>query len=115
VSQVNHVTAALYRVDAEGKRELANTCGIQPMLRAGVRALTPVVPGEAMDLPLQCFTAAHWVAKGQKLVLEISTRTPHHASFASDPNITVFTGPGASRYTLPTVPATLYDDVRLRR
>ena len=114
VSQVNHLTAALYRVDAEGDRELANTCAIQPMLRFGVTALAPVVPLEQMDLPLQCFTAAQWVKAGQSLVLEVSTRTQHHASFASDPQITVFTGPDASRYVLPTVPAVLHDDVPLR-
>jgi predicted acyl esterase len=112
--QVNHLTAALFRVDASGRRELANVCGIQPMLRFGVATLAPVVPGQAMDLPMQCFTAAHWVKAGQSLVLEISTRTQHHASFASDPQITVFTGPDATRYALPTVPAVLHDDVPLR-
>jgi uncharacterized protein len=115
VSQVNHLTASLYRVDAEGNRELANVCGIQPMLRFGVATPAPVVPGQAMDLPMQCFTAAHWVAEGQTLVLEIATKTQHHASFASDPAISVFTGPGATRYALPTVDgATLHDDVPLR-
>ncbi|MFP5219278.1 MAG: CocE/NonD family hydrolase [Actinomycetes bacterium] len=115
VAQVNHLTAALYRVDAEGNRELANVCGIQPQLRYGVTTVAPVVPGQAMDLPMQCFTAAHWVAAGQSLVLEISTRTQHHASFASDPQITVFTGPDASRYALPVVEdPVLHDDVRLR-
>ncbi|HWG93444.1 MAG TPA: CocE/NonD family hydrolase [Mycobacteriales bacterium] len=114
VAQVNHLTASLYRVDGED-RELANVCAIQPMLRYGVATIAPVVPGEAMDLPMQCFTAAHWVKAGQSLVLEISTRTQHHASFASDPQITVFTGPGASRYALPTVPdAVLHDDIPLR-
>lgn len=114
VSQVNHLTAALYRVDAEGDRELANVCAIQPMLRFGVTTLAPVVPLEEMDLPMQCFTAAHWVKAGQSLELEVSTRTQHHASFASDPQITVFTGPEATRYDLPTVPAVLHDDVPLR-
>jgi len=114
VAQVNHLTASLYRVDGED-RELANVCAIQPMLRYGVATIAPVVPGEAMDLPMQCFTAAHWVQAGQSLVLEISTRTQHHASFASDPQITVFTGPDASRYALPTAPdAVLHDDVPLR-
>jgi uncharacterized protein len=114
VAQVNHLTATLYRVDAGGAREIANVCGIQPMLRFGVQTLAPVVPGQAMDLPMQCFTAAHWVKAGQKLELEIGTRTVHHASFASDPQITVFTGPGATRYALPTVDAALTDDVPLR-
>ncbi|HWG94217.1 MAG TPA: CocE/NonD family hydrolase [Mycobacteriales bacterium] len=114
LAQVNHLTATLYRVDASGNREIANVCGIQPMLRFGVQTLAPVVPGQAMDLPMQCFTAAHWVKAGQRLQLEIGTRTVHHASFASDPQITVFTGPGATRYSLPTVQTVLTDDVRLR-
>jgi hypothetical protein len=112
--QVNHLTASLYRVDANGQRELANVCGIQPMLRFGVTTLAPIVPAQAMDLPMQCFTAAHWVKAGQKLVLEISTRTQHHASFASDPRITVFTGPDATRYSLPTLDAPVQNDVPLR-
>ena len=113
-SQVNHLTASLYRVDADGNRELMNVCGIQPMLRHGVHDLAPVVPGQAMDLPMQCFTAAQWVKAGQTLVLEIATRTQHHASFASDPRITVFTGPKATRYLLPKVDGPLHDDVPLR-
>ena len=114
VSQVNHLTASLYRVDEAGDRELANVCAIQPMLRFGVTTLALVVPAQAMDLPMQCFTAAHWIKAGQTLELEISTRTQHHASFGADPQITVFTGPDATRYLLPTAPAVLHDDVRLR-
>jgi predicted acyl esterase len=112
--QVTHLTASLYRVDAEGNRELANVCAIQPSLRFGVETLAPVVPGQAMDLPMQCFTAAHWLPAGQSLQLEIATKTQHHFSFASDPRVTVFTGPDATSYRLPTVPAELYDDVPLR-
>jgi predicted acyl esterase len=111
--QVTHLTASLYRVSGD-KRELANVCAIQPALRFGVETLAPVVPGQAMELPLQCFTAAHWVPAGQSLELEIATKTQHHFTFASDPQITVFTGPDASRYALPTVPAVLHDDVPLR-
>lgn len=46
--QVTHLTASLYRVDAEGGRELANVCAIQPSLRFGVKTLAPVMPGQAM-------------------------------------------------------------------
>lgn len=52
---------------------------------------------------------------GQRLTLEVSTKTPHHASFGStDAQITVYTGPGKSRYQLPVVPSfALHQDVRL--
>jgi len=77
--------------------------------------VTPVVPGEKMALDLQCFTSAHWVPAGQRLTLEISTKTPHHASFGStDRQITVYTGPEDTTYSLPVVPQfTLYRDVPL--
>jgi predicted acyl esterase len=112
--QVTHLTAELYRITPNGGRELANVCAIQPGLRFGVETLAPVVPGQAMDLPMQCFTAAHLVKAGDKLELLVGTNTQHHFSFASDPQVTVFTGPDASSYRLPTVPADLHDDVPLR-
>jgi hypothetical protein len=113
--EIIHLTATLFREDAEGNREPMNFCAIQPQLRHGVHTVAPVVPGEEMPLPLQCFTMAHWVPAGQHLVLEVATRTPHHASFGSDPEITIFTGPDRTSYLLPVVPdASLHDDVPLR-
>jgi putative CocE/NonD family hydrolase len=112
--QVTHLTAELYRIDAQGGRELANVCAIQPGLRFGVATPAPVVPGQAMDLPMQCFTAAHLVKAGDRLELLIGTNTQHHFTFAGDPQVTVFTGPGVSSYSLPTVAADLHDDVVLR-
>jgi uncharacterized protein len=123
-SEILHLTATLFRervtgVDAEGneivEREPMNFCAIQPMLRFGVSDPTPVIPTQEMELPLQCFTSAHWVPAGQRLSLEVSTKTPHHASFAStDPQITIYTGPDKSLYELPVVPQfTLYPDVPL--
>jgi uncharacterized protein len=123
-AEILHLTTTLYRervvgVDAEGKeiveREPMNFCAIQPMLRFGVSDPTPVIPGQEMELPLQCFTSAHWVPAGQRLALEVSTKTPHHASFAStDPQITIYTGPDKSLYEVPVVPQfTLYPDVPL--
>jgi hypothetical protein len=118
-----HLTTTLFRErvsageDGEEvvRREPMNFCAIQPQLREGIDTVTPVVPGEEMALDLQCFTMAHWVPSGQRLSLEISTSTPHHASFGStDPNITVFTGPEATAYDLPEVPRfKLADDVPL--
>jgi uncharacterized protein len=122
-SEIVHLTATLFRervtgVNEQGEeiveREPMNFCGIQPQLRNGVQTVTPVVPGQEMTLPMQCFTMAHWVPAGQRLALEIGTKTPHHATFGSDPNITVFTGPQDTSYTLPVVPQwTLYPDVPL--
>jgi predicted acyl esterase len=123
--QITHLTATLFRErvtgeDEEGneivQREPMNFCGIQPQLRFGVHDVAPVVPGEEMALDMQCFTMGHWVPAGQRLALEISTRTPHHATFgSSDQSITVYTGPDRTEYRLPVVPkATLYDDVPLR-
>jgi len=123
-AEILHLTATLFRervtgVDEEGneivEREPMNFCAIQPMLRFGISDPTPVIPGQEMELPLQCFTSAHWVPAGQRLSLEVSTKTPHHASFGStDAQITIYTGPDKSLYELPVVPQfTLYADVPL--
>ena len=123
-AEILHLTATLFRervtgVDEEGneivEREPLNFCAIQPMLRFGISDPTPVIPGQEMELPLQCFTSAHWVPAGQRLALEVSTKTPHHASFGStDAQITIYTGPDKSLYEVPVVPQfTLYPDVPL--
>ncbi|MGH2955139.1 MAG: CocE/NonD family hydrolase [Solirubrobacterales bacterium] len=121
--QITHLTTTLFRErvttgeDGEEvvEREPMSFCAIQPQLRNGIEAVTPVVPGEEMALEPQCFTMAHWVPAGQRLALEVSTKTPHHATFASsDQQITVFTGPEATRYELPLVERfRLFDDVSL--
>jgi hypothetical protein len=121
--QIMHLTATLFREEVttndKGEevvlREPMNFCAIQPQLRNGIETVTPVVPGEKMALDLQCFTTAHWVPAGQRLTLEVSTKTPHHASFGStDRQITVYTGPEDTSYSLPVVPRfTLYRDVPL--
>lgn len=114
-SQIVHLVVTLYREDATGEREPMNFCAIQPQLRHGIQTVDPVVPLQEMDLPLQCFTMAHWVPAGQKLVMEVSTDSRHHATFGSEAQVTVFTGPGKSHHLLPVVPnATLYGDVPLR-
>jgi hypothetical protein len=113
--QVDIVTT-LWREDAEGNRERVSFCAIQPALRHSVETPVAVTPGEEMELPLQCFTMAHWVPAGQRLVLEVGTSSPHHASLGSDPEITLFTGPDRGGYDLPTLPSTttLHADVPLR-
>ena len=114
-SQVSHIIATLYRQDAQGNREPLNFCAIQPQLRHGVHDIAPVVPTQEMALPMSCFTMAGWVPAGQSLVMEISSASPHHATFNHETQVTVYTGPDKSGYTLPVVPdATLHDDVPLR-
>ena len=114
-SQVVHLVSTLYREDDKGNREPMNTCAIQPQLRYGVTSVAPVVPNEEMALPMQCFTMAHWVPAGQRLVLQVATTSPHHATFGSEQRITVFTGADRSRMSLPTVAApALFPDVKLR-
>ena len=66
-----------------------------------------------MPLKPQCFTMAHRVEKGERLVLSVGTTSRHHVPFAAnDAQITIHTGEGATNYGLPTVarPA-IYDDV----
>ncbi len=108
-----HLTVQLFRKDDDGNREAINTCAIQPLVRDGVATLSPVVPGQEMDLRPQCFTMAHWIPAGQHLELEVSVRTSHHASWGAG-RITVYTGPGKSHYLLPERTAfTLHEDVPL--
>jgi uncharacterized protein len=111
-----HLSVTLWRVDESGGRELMNVCAIQPQLRNGIHNVAPVVPGQEMELPMQCFTMAHWVPAGNTLVAEVATGiSQHHATFGSVPQVTVYTGPGKSTYELPVaVGAVLQDDVPLR-
>jgi putative CocE/NonD family hydrolase len=114
-SEITHLTIQLFRVDDEGNREVMNTCAIQPQLRSGIHTIDPVVPLQEMELRPQCFTMAHWLQAGDRLEVEVGTRTSHHASFASSGQITVFTGPGKSHYLLPEISEfTLFNDVPLR-
>ena len=115
-AQRANITATLFRIGPDGVREPMNFCAINPLQREGVETLAPVVPGLVMDLPMQCFTMAHWVPAGQRIVLEFSTTTPHHASIGAEPAITVHTGPEQTVYELPEVQGfkTLFEDVPLR-
>ena len=64
------------------------------------------------------FAMAHHLRAGHRLVLRVTTSDPDKVpTFATDPQVTVFTGPGATKLTVPVVPdAALYtDDVPLAR
>lgn len=112
-SQVAHIVTTLYREDKKGDRHPMNYCAIQPSLRHGVATLAPVVPAQVMDLRPQCFTIAHRVQKGEKLVLSVGTSSPHHIpATTTDALITVHTGPDGTIYRLPAVSSPrLYADV----
>jgi uncharacterized protein len=115
VTPLTQLVASLWRVDADGDREPVDFCAVQPMLRDDVKTISPVVPGQVMVLDMQCFTTAAWIPAGQHLELEISTGSQHHAAFGSQPQVTVHTGPGLTRYVAPIVEgAVLHDDVPLR-
>lgn len=109
------IVITLHNEDAAGNRTPINTCAIDPILRFGVEQIAPVVPTQVMRVEPTCFTAAHIVPAGHKLVLEVGGNGPHHAEAGTPGDVTVHTGPGAGGYALPAVTnATLYDDVPLR-
>jgi uncharacterized protein len=114
--QVVHLVTSLWVEEADGTRRAANYCATNTHLRNDVRTPAAVVPGQPMDLGLQCFTQTHRVAEGERLVLEVGTTSEHHVpTFAHDLQVTVHTGPGTGSYQLPVVEdAVLHDDVPLR-
>ena len=132
---VQLVARLLEKDGATGQIDLDNPvtlCAIQPLLRNGIETVTPIVPGQRMDMEPQCFTAAHVLDPGDQLVLRISaplapwllrigavylpaapSGVAHHApTFGVDPRVTVFGGEGGTALTLPTVEPKLYEDVR---
>jgi uncharacterized protein len=110
-----HLTATVLRERPDGRREPLTFCGVNPIVRDGVETLSPVVPGQRLELPFQCFTMAGWAPAGDRLVLEVGARTVHHASFGADPQITISTGSVRDGLRLPVMAdAVLHDDVPLR-
>jgi uncharacterized protein len=116
-SQLLNVVAVLERVTADGERRPVNHCAANPHLRHGLSTPAPIVPGEVMELDLQCFTIGHKVAKGDELILSVRTWSDHHVADAStDPQLTLHTGPQASSYTLPVAAdATVHEDVEVHQ
>jgi uncharacterized protein len=112
-SQSVNLVGVLAREDADGNREEVNYCALNPLLRDSLRAYSPITPGAEMALDLQCFTVAHVVDPGTRLVLSVQTQSWHHVPDQSfDGLITVYTGPSRSVYTAPVRPdAALFDDV----
>ena len=112
--EVVHLVATLWRERDGGARRLLDACAIQPQLREGIETITPVVPGERMQLAPQCFAAAHHLQAGDRLVLRVGTGSDHHFTpFSADARISIHTGPEASAYTLPVRGVTTFPDFLL--
>ncbi len=96
----------------DGELRRITTWSIDPLLRDGAGTISPVVPGQRMDLRPPAFPIAHDVRKGTSLVLRITTSDPDKVPWASvDPNVGVLVGPGATTLRLPVVAKTsLYPD-----
>ncbi len=109
-----HLIANLYDEDEDGKRRRITQCALNPELRNGIATYTVVTPGARYDLAPPCFAMAHHLREGHRLVLRVSTADPDKVPlFAIDPQVTVFTGDGATRVDVPVVdnPALYPDDM----
>ena len=115
VGPVVHVVTTRWVEDEQGARRAANVCATNTHLRNDVARPVLTLPGQRMELSLQCFTQAHHVAAGERLVLEVGTSSEHHVPlFATDVDITIHTGPQDGGYRLPLVEgAELHPDVPL--
>ena len=125
-NQVFYLVTTLFNEAPNGDRTPMNYCAIQPSLRESPRPpgeffkpnlFSGIPPLTEMDLDPQCFTMAHRLPKGHKLVLHVSTSSPHHVSGLANPfadEVTIYTGPDASRYDLPwTTAFSTADDIEI--
>ncbi len=109
-----HLIVNLYDEAPDGNRRRITQCALNPELRNGIATYTVVTPGERYDMAPPCFAMAHHLRSGHRLVMRVSTADPDKVPlFAIDPNVTVFTGSGATRIDVPVVdsPALYPDDV----
>jgi predicted acyl esterase len=98
--------ATLYDRPASGSDRRIGQFAINPELRDGFDKVSLVTPAQRYDLNPPGFPLVHHLKAGHRLVLRVSTADEDKIPmFAEDPNVTVFTGPGATEVTLPTVPA----------
>ena len=117
-NQVFHLVTTLFNESPDGERIPMNVCAIQPSLREsphiegeffkpteGPPTSGLIQPGARMDLDPQCFTMAHHLPAGHKLVLKVGTESPHHVPNLANPflpdEVTIYTGPDDSRYDVP--------------
>ncbi|MEX1178979.1 MAG: CocE/NonD family hydrolase [Nitriliruptor sp.] len=114
--QVVHLVTELLIEAEDGTRRRANVCAANTHLRDSLETPSPVVPGDVMPIDLQCFSQAHRVLAGERLVLSVGTASADHVpTLATDLQVTVHTGPTALGYRLPVLAdAEVFDDVPLR-
>jgi predicted acyl esterase len=107
-----HVTPTLIDESPDGARRRISTCALQTELREGLDKITPVIPTQRMLVKPPCFTMAHHLKAGHKLVLKVASSDEDHVpTFANDPQVSVFSGKEGTRFHLPVVPASdLYPD-----
>ena len=107
-----HLISTLFDENDKGERRRIGQFTLNPELRNGIARRDTVVPGQRYDMKPPGFAMAHHLRAGHKLVLKVSTSDPDKVpTFANDPKVTVFTGPGATSFTLPVLQdAALYKD-----
>jgi predicted acyl esterase len=106
-----NLIATLYSAHGDGLRRLTQ-CAMNPQLRGGYDHISPVRPGERMQLKPPCFTISQHVRAGDRLVFKVSTSDDDKLPlFTVDPHVTVFTG-GAdgTHIDLPVATGKLYPD-----
>jgi hypothetical protein len=111
-----HLISTLYDKDQQGGLRRIGQFAINPELRAGNANRQLVVPGQRYEMKPSGFAMAHHLRTGHRLVMRVTTADPDKVpTFATDPQVKVFTGPDATRLTVPVVGgAVLYpDDVLL--
>lgn len=101
-----HLVANLLDRSPDGSLRRIGHFAITPLLRKGIETVTPVLPGEVMELRPPAFAMGHRLAKGHALVLQVATSDPDKVPLSAvDPRVTVVTGPGATELRLPVVSA----------
>jgi predicted acyl esterase len=106
-----HLIASLYDRSPTGEMRRITQFAMNPELRDGLDKLTPVTPGQRMVLKPPGFVMAQHVHAGHRLELRVTTSDPDKVPlFAIDPQVTVFTGPDATRLRLPVVEGRVYPD-----
>jgi predicted acyl esterase len=112
-----HLIAHVMDESPSGERRRISTCAIQPELREGIDKITPVIPGERMNVKPPCFATAHRFRARHKIVLKVATSSDDHIpTFAMDPNVTVYTGSDGTSVSLPVAqsPAMFPDKIDLK-
>ena len=107
-----HLIGTLYDEGPEGDRRRISQFAINPELRVGTATPKPVLPGVLYEMEPPGFAMAHNLRKDHRLVLRFTTSDPDKVpTFATDPQVTIATGPGGTALQVPVVGTpTLVDD-----